>query len=98
MQDWIIDWREKISKIDEEIEIFLSSHENKREATALKISSDESKAIKKTEDTILKLRETYDREKITGEDFLLLIKEYRNTYQKNFRGNFRGRSYNRRGR
>ena len=76
MQDNIKEWTERISVIDDDLETFLSLHEEKREGTHRHIHVDEEKAKKNViEGSILKLRHTYDREKQADPtaDFLLTI-------------------------
>lgn len=101
MRDNIDEWTERISAIDEDIQVFLSTHEEKREGTTRQIRTDEEKATKSVaEATIPKLRHTYDREKQVDptSDFLLKTKNQQNQQDqsKNFRGGGRGGG-NRRG-
>ena len=93
MQDNVKEWTERISALDEDIQTFLSLHEEKREGTTRQIHVDEEKAKKNVvEGSIPKLRHTYDREKQADPtaDFLLSTSNQQQN-PKNLWGQNRGR-------
>ena len=81
MQDYVVEWKKRMSELDAEIEIFLSDNETMREVVSRKVEIQTNMARAKAEkESIAKLRLTYTKEKARGGDeFLLKTRRYGNS-------------------
>ena len=81
MQDSVVEWKNRMSELDAEIEIFLSNNETIKETISRKIETQMNMARAKTEaDSITHLRNTYTKEKARGgEEFLLKTRRHDNS-------------------
>jgi hypothetical protein len=98
MQDRITDWRSQITKLNEEIELFLTHNETQRLDVTTRMHAFEPKFREQYERTnMTKLRAEYDREKTMNFEFLVSIQDESDDEEdydlppKNIRGQHRGR-------